>query len=207
VQLLDAYAFLLSGVLELYQATLEPRHLEFALALAESMLSKFFDPEEGGFWQSASGASDLILRMKEDYDGAEPSGNSVAILALLQLAALTDRKEFRAAAEKSLRLFADRLQQLPQAVPHMLSALDFWIEEPQRLVIAGDIHSAQAKALIHAAHAVYQPHTVVLGTTGPVEAFARTLSPQAGQPTAFLCTGTACQPPTQDAEKLKQMLK
>jgi hypothetical protein len=207
VQLLEAYAFLLSGVLDLYQATLEPRHLEFALALAESMLGRFYDPEAGGFWQSASGAGDLILRVKEDYDGAEPSGNAVAILALLQIGAITGRPEFRAAAEKSLRLFADRLQQVPQAMPHLLSALDFWLEEPPRVVIAGDIASAPAQALLHAAHAVYQPHAVVLGTTGPVEAFARTLSPQAGQPTAFLCTGTACQPPTQDAEKLKQMLK
>ncbi|HKS38180.1 MAG TPA: thioredoxin domain-containing protein, partial [Verrucomicrobiae bacterium] len=70
VQLLDAYAFLLSGVIDLYEATLETRHLEFALALAEAMLAKFYDTENGGFWQSAAGASDLILRVKEDYDGA-----------------------------------------------------------------------------------------------------------------------------------------
>src|SRR5207248_2541336 len=95
VQLLEAYAFLLNGTLKLYQATLEPKHLEFGVSLAESILARFYDREEGGFWQSAAGADDLILRIKEDYDGAEPSGNSVAILSLLQLAAMTERAAFK----------------------------------------------------------------------------------------------------------------
>jgi uncharacterized protein YyaL (SSP411 family) len=101
VQLLDSYAFLLSGILDLYEATLEPSQLEFAVAIAESMLAKFYDGENGAFWQSAANSKDLILRVKEDYDGAEPSGNSVATLALLRLGKLTDRTEFNEAAEKT----------------------------------------------------------------------------------------------------------
>ena len=207
VQLLDAYAFLLSGVLELYQATLEPRHLEFALALAESMLARFYDAADGGFWQSAAGASDLILRVKEDYDGAEPSGNSVAILALLKLGAITDRKDFTEAAAKSLRLFAERLEQMPQAVALMLQALDFSLDEPRRVVLAGDAASPAGRALLRAAHAVYQPNKVVLGTRGPVEPFARTLPAKDGRPVVYLCTGTACQAPTDDPAKVKTLVK
>ena len=207
VQLLEAYAFLLSGVLELYQATLDAKQLEFAIDLAESMLAKFEDPQAGGFWQSTSGTSNLILRVKEDYDGAEPSGNSVAILALLKLAAITDRKDFKQAAEKGLRLFSERLQSLPQAVPYLLLALDFSLEEPKRVVLAAEPGEAKTRALLRAAHSVYQPNKVTLGIVGPVEAFARTLPAKDGQPTAYLCTGTACQPPTHDLEKLKQMLK
>ena len=207
VQLLEAYAFLLSGVLDLYQATLDPKHLEFAIDLAESMLAKFEDPKDGGFWQSTAGTSDLILRIKEDYDGAEPSGNSVALLALLKLAAITDRKDFKEAGEKGLRLFSARMQSLPQAVPYMLLALDFSLEEPKRVVIAGEPGQAKTRALIRAAHSVYQPNKVILGTSGPVEAFAKTLPAKDGEPTVYLCTGTACQPPTHDIEKLKQMLK
>jgi len=109
VQLLEGYAFLLSGVIDLYEATLEPGHLDFAIALAEVMIAKFYDTENGGFWQSASDAKDLILRVKDDYDGAEPSGNSVAALALLKLAAVTDRDDFKKPAEATLRLFATRL--------------------------------------------------------------------------------------------------
>jgi uncharacterized protein len=207
VQLLDAYAFLLSGVLDLYQATLEPAYLEFALTLAEAMLARFHDANGGGFWQSGAEASDLILRVKEDYDGAEPSGNSVAVLALLKLAAITERSEFVPAAEKALRLFSSRMQEMPQGVARMLLALDFSLEPPRRVVLAGDLTTPVGRSLLQAAHAVYQPGKVVLASTGPVEPFARTLPPRDGKATAYVCTGTSCQPPTHDPEKLKESLR
>ncbi|MDB6027791.1 MAG: hypothetical protein JWM68_4014, partial [Verrucomicrobiales bacterium] len=206
VQLFDAYADLLAGVVDLYEATLDPKHLEFSVALADSMLAKFYDKEEGGFYQSAADSKHLILRVKEDYDGAEPSGNSVALLALLKLGAITDRKDYKEAAEKSLRHFGNRLQQLPQAVPHMLLALDYLLDEPKRVVIVGDPKQTQTKQLIQAAHSVYQPNKVVLGTTGPVEEFAKTL-PTKDAPVVFLCTGTACQPPTKDSVVMARFLK
>jgi hypothetical protein len=206
VQLQEAYAFLLAGVLDLYEATLNPQHLDFAVALADSMIAKFYDHDAGGFWQSAADAPDLILRVKEDYDGAEPSGNSVATLALLRLGAITDRADFKKTAEATLCLFADRLQNLPQAVPYMLLAFDFSLEEPKRVVVAGDPAAPDTRALLHAAHSVYQPDKVVLGTTGAVEPFARTLVAKNGA-VVYLCTGTYCQPPTQAAEKIKEMLK
>jgi uncharacterized protein YyaL (SSP411 family) len=207
VQLLDAYANLLSGVLDFYEATLNPEQLQFAIELADGMIQRFYDSSSGGFYQSAARSSDLILRVKEDYDGAEPSGNSVAVLALLRLSAITDRHEYRDAAEKSLRLFADRLQGLPQGVPHLLQGLEFSLEEPKRVVIAGDPAAPESRKLLRAAHSVYQPNKVVLGTIGPVEPFAKTLPLDQGQPTVYLCTGTACQPPTHDAEKVKALLK
>jgi uncharacterized protein YyaL (SSP411 family) len=190
----------------LYEATLDPKHLDFAAALAESMIARFYDEEDGGFWQSPPGAGDLILQVKEDYDGAEPSGNSVAILALLKLAAICDRRDFKHKAGQSLRLFGPRLQQLPQAVPHLLLALAFWLEEPKRVVIAGDPASANTRELVRAAHSVYQPNKVVLGHQGAVAPFAQTLPMQDGQPTAYVCTGTACQPPTTDPATVRQML-
>ncbi len=206
VQLLEAYAFLLSGVIGLYEAALEPKPLEFAIELAEAMLAKFYDAENGGFWQSAADSKDLILRVKDDYDGAEPSGNSVATLALLKLGAITGRKNFTGAAEKTLRLFAHRFQHFPQAMPFMLHALDFSLQEPGRVVIAGDSNSAKAKELLHAAHSVYQQNKIILGNVGAVEEFARTLTAKDGA-TAYLCTGNSCQPPTSDATTLKELLK
>ena len=74
------------------------------------------------------------------------------------------------------------------------------------MLIVGDPHLAKTRALIHAAHSVYQPNKVLLGNVGPVEPFAKTL-PTKDAPTAFLCTGTACQPPTSDADKLRQLMK
>jgi uncharacterized protein YyaL (SSP411 family) len=206
VQLLEAYAFLLAGVTDLYEATLAPAHLEFAVMLAEALVGKFYDPVNGGFWQSGPGATDLILRVKDDYDGAEPSGNSVATLALLRLGAITGHDKFTHPASATLQLFAARLEKVPQAVPYLLHALDFRLGEPLRLVIAGDPQTPAARALLRAAHAVYQPNKVVLGNLGPVDPFARTLPAPAG-PLAYLCTGTACQTPTSDPAVLAGMLQ
>jgi uncharacterized protein len=206
VQLLRAYAQMLTGALNLYEATLDPAHLDFALALAQTMLAKFYDAEEGGFYESVAGAKDLILRVKEDYDGAEPSGNSVAVLALLRLGAITGRGEFNGAAEKTLRLMARRLHELPQAVPHLLMGLDFFLQEPSRAVVIGSPNQPQTLALVHAIHSVFQPHKVVLGNMGAVDPFSKTL-PDRDAPIVFLCTGTACQPPTRDAQKIRQMIR
>ena len=205
VQLLEGYAFLLDGVVQLYEATLEPKQLDFAIELAEAMIAKFYDAANGGFWQSPAGTSDLILRVKDDYDGAEPSGNSVATQALLKLAAMTGREDFKQAAEATLQLFAHRLQNQPAALAFMLQALDFWLDEPRRVVIAGKHDSADFQKLLRAAHSVYQPNKIILGTAGAVEPFAKTLTAK-GDATVFVCTGTACQPPTDDASVLQTQL-
>jgi hypothetical protein len=207
VQLLTGYAFVLAGVLSLYQATLAPSHLDFALALAQTLLARFFDPKNGGFWQSAGDAAGIIVRVKEDYDGAEPGGNSVAALALLELGKITGRPEFTAAAQKTLALFAEHLEQMPQAVPSLLHALDFSLDEPRRFVLADpspDPANPQRRALLRAIHSVYQPNKVVLGNTGAVEPFARTLPPGQG-PVVYSCTGSACQEPTSDPARIMQM--
>jgi uncharacterized protein len=205
VQLLEGYAFLLSGVLELYEATLQQKHLEFAFALADATLARFYDSAHGGFWQTAPGAEDLILRIKEDYDGAQPSGNSVVCLSFLRLGRIAGRKDLLEAAEKTLRLFSARLEQLPQAVPFMLQALDFSLDEPKRVVVAGDPAQPETRRLLRAVHSVYQPNKVVLGNTGPVEPFAKTL-PTAGGAMVYICTGTACQPPANNVEQITALM-
>jgi uncharacterized protein YyaL (SSP411 family) len=206
VQLLEGYAFLLSGIIELYEATLQPKHLEFAVALADAMLTKFYDANAGGFWQTVADAKDLILRVKEDYDGAEPSGNSVAILSLLKLGAITGRDEFTRAAEKSLRLFSTRLTQFPQAVSYLLQALDFSIQGPLRAVIAGDPDSADTRELLRVVHSVYQPNKVVLGNTGPVESFYTTL-PAKEEALVYICSGHSCRKPTSEAFKVRELIQ
>jgi uncharacterized protein YyaL (SSP411 family) len=205
VQLLEDYAFLLSGIVDLYEATLGPTHLDFAIELAEAMIAKFYDAANGGFWQSLAGTNDLILRVKDDYDGAEPSGNSIATLALLKLAAITGREDFRLPVQATLQLFASRLEKQPAALAFMLHAVDFWLAEPRRVVIVGEKDSVEFQKLLRAAHAVYQPNRIILGNTGAVQEFARTQPAKVGA-VAYLCTGTACQPPTSDAAKLKEML-
>src|SRR5207244_1532389 len=115
------------------------------------------------------------------------------------------RKDFTEAAEKTLRLFATRLQQVPQAVPYMLAALDFSIQEPKRAVVAGGANLKVLRELLSAVHSVYQPNMVVLGNMGAVEEFARTLPEKEGG-AVYLCTGTACQAPTGDAAEIKKLV-
>ncbi len=206
VQLLDAYANLLAGVVDLYEATVDFRHLEFAVSLTESMMAKFYDPAAGGFWQSSQDTPHLLMRVKEDYDGAEPSGNSVATLALLKLGRICARPEWVAAAEKTLRLFAQKLHQAPQGVPYLCIALDYALQEPRRVVLVGDFACGSTRSLIAAAHGVFQPHKVVMGNRGPVDPFAKTLPVNEEFTRAFCCTGTACQPPTRDKKVLREFL-
>ena len=207
VQLVEGYANLLSGVVELYEATLHPGTLEFAVTLAETMMERFFDPAHGGFWQTVQDTPHLLLRNKEDYDGAEPSGNSVAALVLLKLSAICERKDWHLAAERTLRLLAQRLHQTPQAVPHLFLALDWILQESRRVVIAGDPGNEEVQKLVFAAHQVFHPHRVILGNRGPVESFARELRPSAGAAQAFCCTGTACQAPTSDPNAVQAFLR
>ena len=202
-QLLTAYAFYLNGSVDHYEATLDPAVLEFAIALAEGLTEKFYDTKAGGFFTSTA-SKDLLFRAKDDYDSAEPSGNSVAILALLRLAKITDNKDFQTKAEASLKAFHVRIAEMPHAVPLMIKAAAFAGREPYRAVIAGD--PAAARALLRAAHNIYQPHRVILGTAGPVEESARDKPLQDGKPAAYICTGSECQLPTSDPAVVRKYL-
>ena len=122
---------------------------------------------------------------------------------MLKLGKICERKDFTNAAEKTLRLMAERLQMQPQAVPKLLLGLDFSLNEPKRVVITG----AERKILLLAAHQTYQPNKVILGVEGPVEPFATTLTKRDGKTRAFVCTGTECLPPVSEPSALKDLLK
>jgi uncharacterized protein YyaL (SSP411 family) len=205
VQLLKGYSFLLLGVIELYEATLNPDRLTFAIALAETILERFYDREHGGFWQTPAGLPDLIIRSKEDYDGAEPSGNSAAVMALLKLGHITENGGFTKAAEDSLRFFSARLTETPQALPMLLQAFDFNVEEPRRLVVAGEPTNPKIKSILGTIHSAFQPNKIVMGTLGPVSSFVKEL-PARDQPIVYPCTGHACQAPTSEPAELLKFL-
>jgi uncharacterized protein YyaL (SSP411 family) len=205
VQLLDGYSYLLNGVIDLYESNLNPKHLGFAIELADAAIDRFYDAEQGGFWQATSDADDLIVRVKEDYDGAQPSGNSVVILALLRLSHITGEERFRTVAETSLRFFADRMDRSAYGAAYMLQALDFWLDEPRRVVITGDPSSSGVREILYSTFSVYQPTKVVLSNKGPVEEFAGTIK-DGQEPEAYICTGQTCKPPTADPERIRELL-
>ena len=206
VPLLQGYACFLSGVVDLYEVTLDSQYLQAGVAVADAMIRRFFDEARGGFWQSGAESADLILRFKEDYDGAEPSGNSLAMLALQKLAAICGREDYQKTVEKCFEAFSERLDQLPQTLPLMLLALDYRLEPPRRIVICGDRAAEETQQLIQAAHSVYQPNKVVLGTEGAYDSFVAGLS--AGKGTvAYLCAGQSCREPSSDPEVVRQFLQ
>src|SRR5260370_36988311 len=154
---LDDYAFLISALLDLYETDFKPQPLERAGALTGKMRELFEGPPEGAFFTTAGGDDSLVLRMKDDYDGAEPSGNSIALLDLLRLAHITDRAEIREAADRTLRSLATKMAGQPVAVPQMLVALDYSLAPKPEVVLVGD-----AGAVLRDLRSRFRPHTSTL---------------------------------------------
>ena len=200
--LLEDYAGVLQAMIDLHQVTLKVEYLRRAVDLAKKMLETFEDRERGGLWASVD--ESLIARMKDDYDGAEPSGNAVAALALAELARLTDQVEWESAARRILDWLGERMRRLPQAVPHGLMALQRVGESSTRLILAG----ADRKKLLEVVGNVYRPDVLITGASQdhPSE-FVRKLEKETRRGTAYLCEGGVCRKPVQKAEELEEALR
>jgi len=199
--LLEDYAGCLQALIDLHQVTLKLKYLHRAVDLAGKMLEKFEDRSGGGMWASADEA--LMARMKDDYDGAEPSGNAVAALALAELGRLTDQAKWSDAAKRILDWLAERMRRLPQAVPHGLLALQRVSELPARLVLAGEGREKFLEVLGR----VYRPDLLITGAeeNHPSE-FVQGLARKIKEGTAYLCEGDKCQLPVKTVEELKMRL-
>jgi uncharacterized protein YyaL (SSP411 family) len=199
--LLEDYAGVLQALIDLHQVTLKVEYLKQAVELAGKMLDKFEDKSEGGLWASAD--ETLMARMKDDYDGAEPSGNAVAALALAELGRLTDQAKWSEAAKRILDWLAERMRRLPQAVPHGLLALQRVSELPARLVLAGE----GKEKFLEAVGRVYRPDLLITcaDDSHPSE-FVQGLARKTKEGTAYLCEGEKCQLPVKTEEELKSLL-
>lgn len=210
----DDYAFLIAGLLDLYEADFDPGWLQWAFELQARQDALFADTH-GGYFSVAEGDSSILLRMKEDYDGAEPSPNSVSALNLLRLAQIADRPEFRERATKTLAEFSPQLTKAPTSVPQMLCALDASLAKPKQIVIAGQPGATDTHALLREVHAHYLPNKVVLladGAAGQKSLgerleFLRTVGPIDGHAAAFVCENFVCQLPVTEPEKLRDLLR
>ena len=206
VQLLEDYANLVQALVDLHQATLEIHPLRRAVALADRMLQLFEDREGGGLWATADPT--LLARMKDDYDGAEPSGNATAALALAELGRLADERRWTEASRRILDWLGERMRRLPQAVPHALLALQRLQEPPARLVLAGPWPGTEVEALRLAAGSVYRPDVMVTrADPGHPSKFIRRLAGNAKTATAFFCEGNSCRSPVSESEGLIRELK
>ncbi|GAF75181.1 unnamed protein product, partial [marine sediment metagenome] len=159
---LDDYAFLVWGMLELYDAVLDPKYLQRAVDLNTIMLQEFWDNQKGGLFFTADGQTDLIIRDKEIYDGAVPSGNSVAAFNLLRIGRMTANPDFEDKARDIGRAFSGQVSQAPLGYTGLLSALLFAFGPTYEVVIAGDPDADDTKAMLKALKREYFPNQVTL---------------------------------------------
>jgi uncharacterized protein len=208
------YACLIHGLIELYQADFNHEHLRWAAELQSEMDSLFLDTKDGGYFSVHTDQADSILRIKEDYDGAEPSPNSLAALNLLRLAKMLDRAAWAEQAEKLLRVFGESLTSSPSSVPVLALALDFEAHGNRQIVLAGDKEDPAFQALLRVVRRRFLPHTVLLyADAGEGQQWLAQhneavggMMQVGGKPAAYVCQNYACQAPVTEAEALEKLL-
>ncbi|KAL3693595.1 hypothetical protein R1sor_007246 [Riccia sorocarpa] len=220
---LDDYAFLIAGLLDLYEAGGDTKWLSWALDLQSAQDDLFLDKTGGGYFSTPEGDPSILLRAKEDYDGAEPSGNSVAGINLLRLSSLLwgDKSEqYQRTAEHVMTVFEARVREVAMAVPLMCCAFDMLAAQSKRqIVIAGVKHAPDTEALVNAAHCLYDPDKIILQideTDAATQEFWEVNNPMAlkmarrsdeGKALAYVCQNFTCFAPVSDPQSLEKLLK
>ena len=210
---LDDHAFFAWGLIELYEATFKVSYLKAALEITDIMIEHFWDKEKHGLFFTADDAEELIFRKKEIYDGAVPSGNSVAMLDLLRLGRMTANTEFEEKAAQLGRSFSGTIWQVPMVYTQMLVALDFALTPTSEVVIAGDAGAEDTKAMLAALRREFIPGKVVILRTVEdpeiigIAEYARNLTSIEGRATAYVCRNYSCRLPMTDAKKMLEILR
>ena len=211
---IDDYAFLIYGMLELYETSFDSRYLEGAIALNGDLIDHFWDGDEGGFYFTADDSESLLIRQKEIYDGAIPSGNSVAMLNLLRLARITGNHDFEEKAARIGRAFAANVRQSPFAYTQLMVALDFAIGPCYEVIIVGDPQSDDTREMLDAIRRRFIPNKVVMLRQIEQESpeiehiapFTKNLTSIDGKATAYVCLNYKCKRPTTDTRAMLELL-
>jgi uncharacterized protein len=208
------YAFFIQGLLDLYEASFDVSRIDFALKLQARQDKLFRDAKEGGYFSTSGKDSDVLLRMKEADDMAEPSPNSVAALNLLRLGYMLDQNEARQSADETLETFAKQLEAAPSSMPQMLVALSWSRSKPKQVVIAGRADDDATQTMLREVHRHFVPHEVLILADGGkgqqffsdrVE-FMKSVGKIDSKPTAYVCENFVCQLPTTDFKTLAALL-
>jgi uncharacterized protein YyaL (SSP411 family) len=209
----EDYAFLIQGLLDLYEADFDVHWLQWAGELQVQMNALFADTK-GGYFSTEEGAPDILFRLKEDHDGAEPSANSVASMNLARLARIFNRKEFQNSAARIIGTFHSTFDRMAVALPQMLAALDSTITEPAQIIVAGPRGDLLTTELLRVIRSRYLPNKVVLLADGGegqkwlgqhIEAIQQ-MFPAEGKPAVYVCRNFSCELPLTDPEELGSLL-
>jgi uncharacterized protein YyaL (SSP411 family) len=195
----DDYAFLIWGLIELYEATFKNEYLNQALELNAEMIELFWDKDEGGLFIYCSDAENLITRPKEIYDGATPSGNSVATLNFLRLARITDDSTLDEIAKLQFKSFGGSINEMPMGHTLFLMAVYLRITPPVDITLAGEPGKEDLLQLTNTVNNGFRPNMIVTQNR-PGK------NPVNGKATAYVCKDFSCMPPITDNEQLAQTL-
>ena len=201
---LDDYAFLAAGLLDVYEATFELRWLRQALTLQQQLDARFWDNQAGGYFMTGRDTETVLAREKPHYDGAEPSGNSVAIQTLLRLAELTTDDLYRQRAKQALQAFIGQLKKAPDSGPRMLAGVDFLLDAAKEIVIVKPNQHTSAEPLLARLRQTFVPNRVLsIVAEGDDLAQQQTVIPvlegktaMGGHVTAYVCEKQVCGLPT-----------
>ncbi len=210
----EDYAYFIQGLLDLHEASFDARWLRWADRLQTTMDELFLDAERGGYFNSAAGDASILLRLKEDYDGAEPAPSSVAALNLLRLDAALPDPVRRARGRGTIEAFRAQWSRAPHAMPQMLCAVELALESPRHVVIAGDPAREDFRALAAVMHESLGPRRALLaadGGEGQAWLASRApwiaeMKPLGGRATAYVCEDFACQAPVTSPAELRRLL-
>jgi uncharacterized protein YyaL (SSP411 family) len=208
---LDDYAFLVWGLIETYEATFHARFLKTALELNTDMILHYWDQKGGGLYFTSDDAENLIVRKKEVYDGALPSGNAVAMLNLLRLGRYTGDAKLEDRAFEIQRAFSEQVRRFPSGYTQFLSAIDFGLGSSREVVISG---SLGAREMLDALRSRFSPNQVLVFRPAGQESagidaiapFAKNYGSMDGKATAYVCSGHACKDPTTEVKELLALL-
>jgi uncharacterized protein len=212
----EDYAYLIFGLLELFQASPEPMWLEWAIALQHRQDELFWDNQAGGWFSTTGRDSTVLVRMKEDYDGAEPTASAVSVMNLLVLSHLVSDAAWPERIDRTLRLFGVRLEQIGRAVPMMASALSTYIAGLQQIVVAESSSRAAAAedSLARAIAREYLPFATVLRVADDRRSalagslpFVAAMAPVDGRTAAYVCRDFTCRQPVTTVEALQLELR
>ena len=211
---LDDYAYLIWALLEMYEATFKPEYIRQARDLTDDLLARFWDEENGGFFFTSEDAEELLVRKKDAYDGAMPSGNSVSMLNLIRLARLLGDNTYDDKAILLGRTFSDDIVHAPSAFSMMLVGLDFALGPSYEVVIAGDPEIEDTREMLDVIRKKFIPRKVLLlrGSEAQSKAitelapFTKFHEPLNGKATAHVCIDHNCKLPTTDVEQMMELL-
>ncbi len=197
----EDYAYLIDGLLSLYEATFDEKWFSEARALADTMIEQFWDENDGGFFFTSNDHEKLINRAKESHDNASPSGNSVAAHVLQRFALFTNEPRYRDCAERTLKLLANSISRYPNAFGHLLCAMDFYLSHPHEIAIIGE----GKNTLVDEVFSRYIPNKVVASAELNQASVIQLLEGRTqvdGKATAYVCHNYLCEAPVTNAEEL-----